>query len=693
MLEQRPLSLLVTILTNPDTTSTQLEDKFNLSHRQLNYAISKINLILRHQQLEPLKKLRTGRFELKPQSREYLIGHVGPLPATAINNLHRKSDKLDYFDELTRVKIIFILLASHPSGLRLHDITDFLKVSSNTFLKDIRQASKTLQEEKIEITHSRKFGYQIAGQEFQILGHLSQTVRDVLADSEGEIILDQIPGIEKSRTLNLVSTMERSLVISYSDTAFKLLTNLLRFVLAHMEHGESDDSLPKNVEVTESREYTFLKNTFSRQSWHINSQAFIEWLALAFLSANTIQNESLTSRPALIEAVQQMLNAFQNKTYIVIQNHSDFVRRLTEHMLPAIYRTKYGLKLNDINFEKLIEDPTQNDYLMNVVRDSVGPVEKLIGKKLPKDELQLIAFYLGSELGNYTDRVTLIKKKAAVVCANGLVFARLMINMLRDVFPEINFVSATSVRRFNEYQSDYDLVFTTTLLNTEIPQYIVNPVLTPEERSRLRFRVLTDIYPQSTDRDVKQILKMVHENADNVDESALKKTLTDYFLNYSNYSAPHQQRFKTLPAISSYVQPNFIQIARSPLSWIDAIKMACRPLVNGQIIQAAYVDQLIKQTRNDNNSTYLKNVIAIPHTVPEYGALGDGFGFLVAQDHFDFPGCSTIKIVVPIAIVHTDMHLRAVNQLVALSGNKGLLNEITNAGSELKIFQILNKLL
>ncbi|OIL08289.1 hypothetical protein ATW92_07535 [Oenococcus oeni] len=693
MLEQRPLSLIADILTDPNITSKQLEDNFNLSHRQLSYSISKINLVLRNQKLEPLKRLRSGHFELQSQSREYLIDYIGPLPTLTKKNLNQVDDKLDYFDEPTRLNIIFILLAGKPSGLRLNQIANYLKISSNTFLKDIRKVNDNIQSKKIEIFHSRKFGYQIKGNEFEILSYLSLVIRDQLENSEGEIILDQLPGIEKQRTLNLVSKMERSLNISYSDEAFNLLTNLLRFVIARMRVAKADHSLPRNLEITSSREYLFLNKELTQQKWGVKSEVFINWLALVFLSANTIKNNSLISQPELKKVVWQMISNFQNKTYIIFQDKNDFIRRLTEHMLPAIYRTKYGLKLNDINLKKIIDDPIQNDYLMNVVRESVGPLEKLIGKKLPNDELQLIAFYLGSELNNYPDRVIMIKKKAAVVCSNGLVFARLMINTLRYVFPEINFVSAISVRKFNEYQSDYDLVFTTTLLDTDIPQYIVNPVLKPEERSRLRFRVLTDIYPESIDRDVKQILKIVHNSANEVNEAKLKRLLSNYFLNYSNYAKPNQQSFKTLPSISVYVKRDFIQIATSPLSWIDAIKSACRPLIEDNIIKQEYVDRLLMQTRKDNNSNYLKGIIAIPHSVPEQGAIGDGFGFLVAQDHFDFPGCSSIKIVVPIAIVHTDMHLRAINQLVALSGNVDLLNEITEAKSESKIFKILSKLL
>ncbi|XJS10886.1 hypothetical protein ACF3NG_01070 [Aerococcaceae bacterium WGS1372] len=82
------------------------------------------------------------------------------------------------------------------------------------------------------------------------------------------------------------------------------------------------------------------------------------------------------------------------------------------------------------------------------------------------------------------------KPQAVTVCANGLVTSSILKQTLERLFPEFEFLSAMSEREFYNYEGEYDVVFSTTLLSTKVKQFHVNPLMSNEEQNQLRYNVL-----------------------------------------------------------------------------------------------------------------------------------------------------------------------------------------------------------
>src|SRR5699024_955709 len=59
------------------------------------------------------------------------------------------------------------------------------------------------------------------------------------------------------------------------------------------------------------------------------------------------------------------------------------------------------------------------------------------------------------------------KVKAIVVCPKGVSVSRLMLSELKELFPEFIFLDSLSIRQFQDYKLDYDIVFSPTFLDTD----------------------------------------------------------------------------------------------------------------------------------------------------------------------------------------------------------------------------------
>ncbi|MGH2233187.1 BglG family transcription antiterminator, partial [Enterococcus faecalis] len=124
-----------------------------------------------------------------------------------------------------------------------------------------------------------------------------------------------------------------------------------------------------------------------------------------------------------------------------------------------------------------------------------------------------------------------------VVCTNGVMVSKLVRANMEKLFPEIHFLASLSVRDFYKFEVDYDLVFTTTPLNSAMMQFIIDPIMTYQEQISLRYRVLSDLGITKVDRALDELLKIVKKYATVNDQASLREEL-QYFLVKQDESTP-----------------------------------------------------------------------------------------------------------------------------------------------------------
>ncbi|MQI08828.1 PRD domain-containing protein, partial [Escherichia coli] len=163
------------------------------------------------------------------------------------------------------------------------------------------------------------------------------------------------------------------------------------------------------------------------------------------------------------------------------------------HLTPAFYRIKYNLTDRD----ELI-NPLQGNYqsLFHMVKQSCQSLTEYFGKSLPDNEIAYLTMLFGGSLRRQDENFD-GKIKAIIVCTQGTSVSQMMLYELRNLFPEIIFLDAISLRTFENYTLDYDIVFSPMFVLTHKKLFITKVALSENEQRKLRKEVMKYINKES----------------------------------------------------------------------------------------------------------------------------------------------------------------------------------------------------
>ena len=161
------------------------------------------------------------------------------------------------------------------------------------------------------------------------------------------------------------------------------------------------------------------------------------FITLQLLTSNVLTSQFLSDQelPQLRHALKASLEEFERKAIVSFKDKDELVEKLMLHMKPAYYRIKYHLTTDYQMIEKVSSEFEATHYL---VKDSLKPLEDFIGCPLPEDEIAFLTIMIGGYLISSGETIHK-RKKAIVVCPNGISISNLMESTLRDLFPEFYF--------------------------------------------------------------------------------------------------------------------------------------------------------------------------------------------------------------------------------------------------------------
>lgn len=130
--------------------------------------------------------------------------------------------------------------------------------------------------------------------------------------------------------------------------------------------------------------------------------------------------------------------------------------------------------------------------------------------------------------------------------------------------------------------------------------------------------------------------------------------------------------------LSKLITEEFIQIIDEELSWEDAIKLACKPLLKNKMIEERYVDAMFDMAKRHGPFFDIGKQIAIPHARSEMGVNKTSMSLLrclkpvYLLDDKDHP----IDIFIIIASADNNSHLTALASLSEILISDDLVNEL-----------------
>lgn len=672
VLDERALALLQYIVDNPNTSGNQLQEEFKLSRKQISYSLEKVNYYLAEFGYPKIERLKTGRFIV---------------PNSVVSYFKTSSVEINQsqfvYSELDRQNLIVLILLNHSRELGIYNFVSSLQVSKNTILKDIKKIQKYWDEQNdLKILYNRNSGYAISGKEFEKRRLLIKIVRNVLKNVQGESILQHVLEIDVQHLNNIkerVMKVEKDLEVEYTDVRVREIPYILYLVLRRVERDRHLDVLPESyLHIAGTNEYGVVMDVF--EDYKIGNAYDRLYMVSLFQasSTNMISDLSLELEKDLVSILNQVLKNYESLVNYEFSDFSGLRELLIQHCKPAIYRMLYGYHIESNILEMILP---QHAYLHEITRQSIKPLEEYIGKKISDEELAYVTIIFGGWMTKEGALETIEgKKKAIVVCTNGVSISNYLFINLRESFPEFEFSNAMSLRGFEEYTEQYDLVFTTIPLKTEIPQFIVRPIMDSLEIEHLRTKVLSQIRESSPSKiKINLLMDIIDRYADVSDQKGLETALNHYFDDRLGASASISMINQKNIELSDLLTEETIIFTDENLNWMDAIEMASKPLFNQGYIERRYVDRIIEEVKTEKPFWNIAKNVIIAHAGIEDGVNHLGMSMLKSSKPIVFHENMSGDILIILATKDYKEHLSALYRLIDITENEKLSDKFHNS--------------
>ncbi|MBO0927259.1 transcription antiterminator [Staphylococcus sp. 30400_3112M30941] len=676
--------ILREIVLNPTIHGKELESIFGLSRRQLGYRIQKINLWLEQEGYPKVERTSQGNFIVSSEIMTLFKQELRDEQSTNAQQM--------IFSIETRRYYLMLMLFSKENAMSLNHFAIDLQVSKNTIIHDLNHVKNLLESHGLALKYSRKRGYELVGDEFEIRRFFIKLI-DQRLDHD-------ITKSEVLKALNLtfeditfqkdkIKQVEQFLKSQFIDKSLSSLPYVLCVIRRRIQSGHVINPLNIN--------YRYLRDTKEYAATEIMTQDELGvpeaeklYLTLHLLSTSVqwtdLQESDNLSN--LTEAIEQMIRHFEQITFINIEDKEKLSNQLLLHLTPAFYRIKYNLTDRD----ELI-DPLQGNYksLFHMVKQSCQSLTEYFGKSLPDNEIAYLTMLFGGSLRRQDENFD-GKIKAIIVCTQGTSVSQMMLYELRSLFPEIIFLDAISLRTFENYALDYDIVFSPMFILTHKKLFITKVALSKNEQRKLRKEVMKYINKESADieKEINKLMALIERTTTVNDISELREGLEDFVANYNSISTINGSivtQNKTLDLVD-LIPARHIVRAHRVHNIDEAITKASDILVRNHFIDEQYIHEM-QQAFDDSYMVIMQN-IAIPHAYSEHHVHKTAMSMLVLQEPLYMSDGTPIHIIVPIASVDKVTHLRALLQLRDLAQNQDAINQIIRSRKNYDVNQILN---
>jgi transcriptional antiterminator/mannitol/fructose-specific phosphotransferase system IIA component (Ntr-type) len=679
MLDVRSIHLLREVMKNPNISSKELEKKYQLSRRQIGYSFEKINIWLESKNIPKIERTNNGYFLIDKSLKSKL----------ALDEEFRY-ENLSELSKMQRVNMILLMLLSKNEELSLAHFTSELKVSKNTVMDDLKKVKKMANHSGLELRYSRKHGYLIEGKEFNIRKLLISTIDKVLKMDRGTERVRRLAQLSDKEIMEFrrkIEQVEKSLNLKFTDEKIEIMPYILLLILRRIKQGMQIGSFYINYkEISDTKEYLATEEILHDFKDVPEEERL--FITLHLLTTNVHWSEGLTEAtiPNLVQALDEMLVLFEKNTCIFLKDRDQLLYKLLLHMKPAYYRIKYHLTEANEMYEMVNQDFKE---LHHLVKKSIQPLIDLIGCDIPESEVVYLTILIGGWLTRQGENISK-RMKAVVVCPKGVSISRLMFSTLRELFPEFIFLDSLSIREFQEYSMDYDIVFSPVFLETKKKFFLVNSFLGYEEKKRLRKQVMLELYGYvPNELNIEDILEIVEKHCVIKDRKNLSKQLLEYINQDQTAEFSYGFSIKN-PNLYELITPSMITLRHSVNSWEEAIELASQPLLKRNRITKHYIEAMIQRCHYDPYIVIGPNT-AIPHAAPDEGVNEISMSLLRLRRGVTFATDYSIQLVIIIAALDKDRHLRALTQLMRLVRNDQDRQQMINAKSVYEIHEIIKK--
>lgn len=663
-IDQRTFQLIEKMIERPFNTAQHLMKQLSLSKSQVEYAVSKANVLLQEAGKTPIE-IGLNNFILAESSRNYFLDFLSKEDVFSVYELSGEERK----------KYIFLMtLYYHEEYLSINHFLDALQVGKTTLISDMKKLEEELQRLHIEISYSRKEGYRLQGDEAEIRYYLMRIIFEDFSKNNAHFLYDYFlyreSTVDKKRIFAVVESELNHYHINIVENRMNEFCYMLVFLLPRLNKTWAEFYQNYSFQTFfETKEYQFSTSLLAQfQIENKYAKLYVCGWMLGMAMGDAKQNSPDYS--IIDELVDRIFERFELLSGIRFKDERAAKQQLYSHFRPVYYRLFFHLPIVNVLHTKIVQEFPD---MYQIVQETMKPIEVLFGTEIPNEEVSFLTLHFASLIDEY-DEYQVQQKIGVIVCPNGIGSSAIVYNELKSVFPEMILIGPMETNALETISQSYDMVFTTVpnirLYALKKPVFVVNPIMSIDEKYRLVQAVQNEGNPQYEDYRVEDLLAIIKKHGTITEVSALKKELNDYLQGRNNKSHKHASKVVNRNKQAEFnlldiLKPEFIQLQISSRSWEEALYVAAAPLVDAGVITRHYIEKIIQTTRNEGPYMVITEKVALPHARPEDGTLKVGLGITALKDEVVILGKTPVKYIFTLSAVDNKKHLSAIAELVS----------------------------
>ncbi|WP_175074267.1 BglG family transcription antiterminator [Terribacillus sp. AE2B 122] len=666
--------LVMYFLEHHSSSITAVEKEVLRNKLSLQACVDDVNQYLKKEDREViLIDTKKGSITINDSTREglyYILKH-----GNMIN--------LDYIAPEMRESLLFIKLCITDENPTLQDLADFVQVSKNTALQDLKRIREVLSEKLIELNYTRKNGYSVSGEECKIRKLFIEEIKRVLATQFGFSILCRLEFLNGQEIFFLrqrLINMEKKLSIALTDEQIDDLPVVLYFLIQRMKHSTASWQTEFDLaDIEQSDEIQTLKHMF----WdsHLDDKDKT-YLALQILSSNMLESVlAISSSNELSLAVRTAIDMIDIQLATNLLDKTELMTKILLHLRPAIYRMRFHLPIqNPLTDQFIAEFPA----MFAIVSKSVYPIEKCIGASISKEELVYLAMIIQAWIYRAEEKQE-YAFQALVVCRNGTSVSKLLLETLKDMFSHIQFIGAYAERNFKEYEQEVDFIFSTVPLNTPKKTFIVKPFLNRAARLEIRNAINKHIN-HNADKRARELTYYLKEHITEENYQIVHDKIVDFFSETPKLEAEGS----TNSDIFSFKKEHILFLDET-IQWKDALAYAIKPLLARGSITENYSQKMYEIFGRESDRMMLGPQVYLPHAKPSDGVQKQDFSILICRNLIQMPDTNLAKIIVVLAPSDYHLHVPTLLHLNEIFLEEDKLNKIVSASHKEDVLKIIEE--
>ncbi|MFZ0475190.1 MAG: BglG family transcription antiterminator [Halobacillus sp.] len=698
VLDKRRAHLLSILQQSSDPIPTkELVAKMKVSQRTIYYDIDQINNWLQTQKLEPIESKHGEGLFLPPSSKAELMDELDQSFEDWQYQLSKQEREV-----LIKAKILL-----EEQDASMQTFMDLTSMSRGTVAKVIKTIKQEFREAGLQLYYEKQSGYRISGPEDAKRTMLSNILATVLSQPDWQNVRNEIqkmilPGSNTWETetdqwrsvRQLLMEAEQELGLTLTDEMMEILSLQILMIMKRIDSEKYIHVQSAEKEVLQQTKAYQASLLIANKLEALRGVSFPEdevYFITMNLLGSKVQHDDFSryteqELAGLKEVVQQMIADFQLYSCVVFDDKEGLEENMISHIKPTYYRLKYGVHIaNDL------AETIQENYpdIFHLTKRVMRHLEIYIGKPIPNEEVAYITLHFGGWLTKEKKQVE-TRLSAIIVCENGIGTSHMLRTQLENLIAGLNVITTLSTREFqnNEYQAD--VIFSTNYIKPkDIPVIHVPAILTNIEKEQVMQRVneLFDSKP-SEKKPVDHMLEVIERYATIHQKDELKQELVHIL----EQNTPGTKEIKK-PMLNDLLTKKTIQLKDQVPSWEEAIKTAAQPLIDQESIHEEYVQAMIDTVHELGPYVVIAPGIAIPHARPEAGVERLGMSFLRLKEpvYFSEKEKHRAQLVIVLAAIDNQTHLKALAQLTELLSNEDNVDKLIAADDQETVLEIINQ--